>query len=354
MEYYELHRPTYRNLIVLGVLALATLSLITSKATNASSNYTVPYNTNSIWNRPIASNPALNPNSAQMISLLSSTVGTSVNIDGINGAWSVPVYYAPAGTPLQQVCDTNDYRPCEMVPVPSGMYPSPDGDAKAVIVDQATNHAWSFYDMVKGDGSNGQWTSLDGAFGWGYTTSQGDGIHNYGGGMWGGRVAGWSYYAGLIHPEDIQAGVISHAIAVMIPRSIATSGSYVWPAAGTDGSSTNTYAIPIGSHIQLDPSINVNNLSLTAGGKMIARALQVYGGWIADTGSAAAVDAEEFVTSDGTGVRSAPWSGLLTYRDLYGIPVSSFRVLQTNQSDYYVEGSSPTPTNTSVPTNTPV
>jgi len=353
MEYYELHRLTSKKVVAFAALTLLTSTLILSIATTAqATSYTVPFNANSIWNRPIGASPALNPKSAQMIQLLSSTVGTSVNIDGINGAWSVPVYYAPAGTPLQQVCDTNDYRPCEMVPVPSGMFPSPDSDAKTVIVDQSTNHAWSFYGMVKGDGSNGDWSSLNGAFGWGYTSTQGDGIHNYGGGMWGGRVAGWNYYAGLIHPEEIQAGVINHAVAFFIPRQVATLGSYVWPAAGTDGSSTNTNAIPVGSHIQLDPSINVSTLPLTAGGKMIARALQVYGGWIADTGVAAAVDAREFVTSDGSGVNAAPWQGLLTYRDLYGIPVSSLRVLQVNQGDYYVEGTSPTPTNT--PTNTPI
>ena len=356
MEYCVLRRKRTKGLVALLAIAVATFSLITFNATTAqSSTYTVPFNSNSIWNRPIGTNPALNAKSAQMIQLLASTVGTSVNIDGINGAWSVPVYYAPAGTPLQQVCDTNDYRPCEMVPVPAGMFPSPDGDAKTVIIDLSLNRAWSFYGIAKGDGSNGDWTSLNGAFGWGYTSSQGDGIHNYGGGMWGGRVTGWNYVAGLIHPEEIQAGVINHALVFMIPSQIATSGTYVWPAASTDGSSTNTSAIPLGSRIQLDPSINVSTLPLTAGGKMIARALQVYGGWIADTGSAAAVDAQEFVTSNGQGVNATPWQGLLTYRDLYGIPVSSFRVLQVNQGDFYVEGSSPPPTNTPTraPTATP-
>src|SRR4051812_36912045 len=120
MEYYELHRLTFKQFVVVFAVTAATLSLVISKATIVqASSYTVPFNANSIWNRPIGSNPALNPKSAQMIQLLASTVGTSVNIDGINGAWSVPVYYAPAGTPLKQVCDTNDYRPCEMVPVPS-------------------------------------------------------------------------------------------------------------------------------------------------------------------------------------------------------------------------------------------
>src|SRR5689334_7622569 len=111
---------------------------MTGLARLPASSYTLPFNANSIWNRPIGANPVLNPKSTQMIQLLSSTVTTVINIDGINGAWSVPVYYAPAGTPLQRVCDRYGYAPCEMVPVPAGMNPSPDGDRKVVIVDLAS------------------------------------------------------------------------------------------------------------------------------------------------------------------------------------------------------------------------
>src|SRR5207253_2968081 len=98
--------------------------------------------------------------------------------------------------------------------------------------------------------------------------------------------------------------------------------------------------IPIGSRIQLDPSINVNTLPLSNGGKIIARALQEYGGWIADTGEMAAVDAREYVGINASGqayVDASPWAGLLTYRDLYNFPVSNLRVLQTNPGDFYQE-----------------
>ncbi|HVU13043.1 MAG TPA: hypothetical protein VHD90_17315 [Phototrophicaceae bacterium] len=204
--------------------------------------------------------------------------------------------------------------------------------------------------------SGGNWKSTYGAFGWVYTTTQGDGIHNYGGGQWGGRATGWNYDAGLIYPQEIQAGVINHALAIIIPGQAATSGTYVWPARGTDGYSTSSNAIPLGSHIQLDPSIDVNTLSLSAGGKMIARALQVYGGWIGDTGDVVGVDVQEFLTADGTGINSAPWQGLLTANDLGGIPLNKLRVLQTNQSDYYVEGATSTPSRapTNTPTRTPI
>jgi hypothetical protein len=301
----------------------------------------VPFNANSIWNRRIPANVVVHPNSRNMINLLSTTVNGTINIDGITGAWSVPVYEAPAGTPLQQVCDSNYYRGCEMVPIPSNFIPSPDGDAKSVIIDRSVNppRAWSFWLMTPGDGSNGQWTVGRGAYGWANISTGGDGIRNYDGGEWGGRVSSWNYYAGLIRPEEIRAGRINHALHFNVPTSIAAR-THVWPARGGDGQSYDPNAIPVGSWIQLDPSIDVNTLNLSPSGKILARAMQEYGMWIGDTGSMAAVNAQEFVRRNSSGqpyVDSSPWSGLLTYRDIYNFPIGSLRVLQPNPTDFFLE-----------------
>jgi hypothetical protein len=62
--------------------------------------------------------------------------------------------------------------------------------------------------------------------------------------------------------------------------------------------------------------------------------------WIGDTGSMAAVNAREYVGRNSSGqpfVDAGPWSGLLTYRDLYNFPISSLRVLQPNPADFYIE-----------------
>lgn len=350
----------YHKLFVFIVASLA-LPLIFQLATEtiAAPSVTPPFHGNSIWNRPIGASPVVLSNSTQMIANLSNTVGTHINIDGIDGAWSVPVYYAGPGTPIKQVCDAAHYRPCEMVPVPNGLQPSPDADAKTVIVDTTTNppRAWSFWLFTRGDGSNGDWTAGWGAFGWGDISATGDGIRNYDGGEWGGRVAGWNYIAGLIHPEEIAQGHIDHALAFFIPQWTAAN-TYVWPARGSDGSGgTGSNVIPVGSRIQLDPSVNVNTLPLSAGGKVIARALQVYGGWIADTGTAAAVDAREFVAVNGSGVPyvdNSPWAGLLTHMDLSGFPVNKLRIIQANPADFYQEGVVvPTATHSVTPTRTP-
>src|SRR5947209_2697827 len=145
-----------------------------------------------------------------------------------------------------------------------------------------------------------------------------------------------------------------------LPRQV-TSTSYSWPAMGSDGSASGGAAIPIGARVQLDPSIDVNSLPLSAGGKAIARALQVYGAWVGDTGSMATFNGQEFVKPDGS-LDSSPWAGLLTYRDLYaGLPMNRLRIVQANSADFFQEGQpvvvpTNTPTSTVVPptfTNTP-
>src|SRR5258708_25897731 len=199
----------------------------------------VLYNSNIVWNQPIGASPALDANSTQKIQLLASTINGAINIDGINGAWSVPVYAADRTPPLQQVCDANGYAPCENVPIPAGLLRSPDGDAKTVIVDNSSNplHAWSFWQLTHG--STG-WTVGRGAFGYGVNTTLGDGLHNYSGGAWGGRVAGWNYFAGLIRPQEISQGHIDHALEFNIPAQVAAS-TPVWPAQASHSQSTRPY-----------------------------------------------------------------------------------------------------------------
>src|SRR5258707_2985082 len=172
--------------VVLAVLCALFLNKLPSRAGGVP-----PYNWNSIWNRPIDANPALDPYSTAKIAKLTAASYGIIHINGIDGPWSVPVYFADGSTPRQQVCDAWHYSPCETVPIPNGMLPSPDSDAKAVIIDFSSypQHAWSFWQMSRDQ--NGNWWVNRGAFGYGIDTQDGDGIHNHSGGDWGGRGGGW-------------------------------------------------------------------------------------------------------------------------------------------------------------------
>src|SRR4051812_42209746 len=101
------------------VLAVIIISATLVKPSGAVTAFTVPFHSGSIWNKPIPANPALKANSGQMVQQLASTVNGAVNIDGITGSWSVPVYYGDANTPKQMVCDADGYRACVPVPIPA-------------------------------------------------------------------------------------------------------------------------------------------------------------------------------------------------------------------------------------------
>lgn len=105
-------------------------------------------------------------------------------------------------------------------------------------------------------------------------------------------AAGTSFCAGLVLPREIKAGTIDHALAMQWPaalvRPVSWSGSVVYPASHSDGTSTDRdAAIPMGARLQLDPALSDDDLrrlgAVSPGDFAIAHALQVYGGYIVDS-----------------------------------------------------------------------
>ena len=100
-------------------------------------------------------------------------------------------------------------------------------------------------------------------------------------GCGGADVASFALAAGLVRPEDIAQGHIDHALAITTPD---TRSNYVaCPATNTDGQhNDDPNALPIGAHVQLDPSIDVAKLRVPRWEKVIAVALQQYAGALRD------------------------------------------------------------------------
>jgi len=340
------------SMVIGGIVAMP-------KATSAA--VAIPFNTRSIWNQPIPANPALVSNSSQMIQNLTSTPDRSqIILPGVHQYWSVPVYETDASTPRYTVTDMYGYS-VSNVPIPNGVLLDPTSDSKIVLIDRTVSpaRAYSFWAFER---SGSGYTA--GSTGWGDITTNGDGIHNFDGGRWGGRATGWNYLGGLITPDEIRQGHIDHALVMSVDPAI-VSPTGVWPAMQADGYSSSSDALREGGRIQLDPSIDVNSLNLTPGGKVIARALQVYGAWMGDTGGSTAIYAQEFLkpgTNGAPTLDQSPWQGLLDGSDLNNFPVNRLRVVQANESDFYVNNSwapstvatpTPTATNTPAPTATP-
>ncbi len=94
-------------------------------------------------------------------------------------------------------------------------------------------------------------------------------------------------------------------------------------ATGGTGPSTLAGAIPLGARLQLDPALNLDSLGLNPWQKTIARALQEYGMYTADTRGAVSLFAEHSRTA----LTPYPW-GSDVFAYLPTSLVSNMRVLK--------------------------
>jgi Bacterial Ig domain len=270
------------------------------------------YSSTSPLNTPIAAGAAVDPASSTMVSVLAS-VG-SFNIAATR--WTVAVYYADASTPKTTVSMTSSwapYRRLSGVPIPASAKPDPMGDGHMVVIDKSTGCEYDFYQGYKS--SAGVWSA-----GWANTLkTDGTGIFPYG---MSARESGFGLGAGLILPSEIAAGQISHALAFNFPYTKA--GGPVLPATEASGKVSVTGAIPEGARLQLNPSLNLDTLGLSPWQKAVARALQVYGMYLVDTGgSTVGLYAQNTASIAG----SYPW-GSIDYPALPASLLGQLRVLK--------------------------
>ncbi|MEI8352866.1 MAG: hypothetical protein WCG36_11225, partial [bacterium] len=178
-----------------------------------------PFSSTSPWNTPIPTNAVVDPDSEAMITMLSSNARTlSANIR----KWSVPVFIIDAArTPLVNVRTTSEcLNPrvdpdrnniAEGLPIPANVWADPAGDGHLALVDISQRKCWDYSRFRRK--SSGEVTAnrvdiwdLDGP---GYREP-------FEGTNWwtcGARGSGTPLLGGLLRPEEVQAGVIRHALA---------------------------------------------------------------------------------------------------------------------------------------------
>jgi chitodextrinase len=237
------------------------------------------------WNAPIPQSPSVVSQSSSWINALYSAVA---EIDINQGAWTPNVFTASQSDPTQTMVNQDGWI-VDSVPIPANLTPSSDSDAHAVILAPWTNRAYEFFGLRKDSAGNWTFSAADviglGGSGWW------DGAYSSGGleGPWGPRASGGALTGGLIRPAEIQAGTIGHALACAAPKNLI--GPPVSPARTSDGSG-GSGAMPMGSHLQLDPSLDLSTLGLEPGEEIVARALQTYGAYIVDSSSSLACYAQ--------------------------------------------------------------
>jgi hypothetical protein len=240
------------------------------------------FSESSVWNTPVGG-ASVDSQSAQFVTALTALVASEGGA-GINTTrYSVPIYTVGAHqrmVTVRLVHHRNDValsRAWRAVPLPADAKPSAGTDGELVVWQPSTDRLWEFWRLgheAKGGGWSAWW---GGAM---RRVSLGTGVNgsrSWPGGesSWGAAATSLSLVGGLISLEDLERGMINHAVSMAIPN--VRAGEYALPAQRTDGRSTEPFALPEGAHLRLNPTLNLKALDLPRITLMIAEAAQQYG-----------------------------------------------------------------------------
>lgn len=287
------------------------------------------FSASSPWNIPIGTNVELDPDSSGMVSQL------------VNGyhvptlfQYGMPIYISTASDPLYTVQDDdNTFMANNPFHIPNTAAPSPGTDKWMFIYD-TTKHM--LFEMWEANKSGNTWTAQAGNV----FSLTGDGVLQVDGTKTGGNGA--SYFGGVIRAADIQRGYINHALSL---ATAYTATTWRYPMSRSDGHGAGTNAIPMGTRLQLDPTVNCKTLPhASPGEKIVCQALETYGGYIRDTagpGVALSIyfEGEDFNDPNRNPPMGSPGDtgrpqgvfgkiGLLDQQEMPDIPWSRLRVLK--------------------------
>jgi len=265
----------------------------------------------SIWNRALAPEAPLDPDSAAIVAALAREVAQEQSER--RGPWintssfGVPIVTVPAGQPTVPVALDHAPEPAlssawSAVPLPASSRPTREGEGYLVVLQPSTDRMWEFWQLGRdGDGWHATW---GGAM---RDVSSNPGV--YGPEAWPGAQPWWGATAsslalagGVITLDQLRSGQIDHALALAVPD--VRAGVFAAPAQRTDGSSADPLALPEGAHLRLDPRLDLARLALPPVTRMIAEAAQRYGIVVRDYASEVA-----FIAQDPTPTGENPYLG---------------------------------------------
>jgi hypothetical protein len=281
------------------------------------------YAATSFWNQRIPKDPTIDPNSPAIVAASVTPYG-GLTVLNDNDHWGIPLAYAEPTSHLYDVACTNPGCQKDLYfRLPRYAAANLGGDGKLVVVDPSTDQELDMgratYDAATDTWSTGN-RFVTAPDGWGAMC--GWGLH-----CSGVLMSGIDQFGGVLRPEEIAQGHIDHALALSVPYW--SSAYFVCPAVKDGGGYTDPSAIPLGAHVQLDPSIKVASQAWPTYEKTIALALQRYGAYVVDGGSGsfevrAETSLDRGYDAWGKVGLSSSWPGGPTLND---IPWASVRVL---------------------------
>jgi hypothetical protein len=255
----------------------------TTPTTSAPSSGTLdrPYSDSSPFNTPIPANVQVLPNSSAIVD--NSGLGTTPSPMRVSASPSVdyshPIYHAKSGDPSYTIKCRSGGVNGKVIQIPSGARPTGSSDGHMAVVQP---DGWEYDFWQATTPSNGT-VSCNIAYrqrydGPGIVTTD---MKRSDSSLGGGTAAYFGEAAGLIRANEIAAGVIPHALFVVIR---AGSSGTVYPAYKPSVTS-NSNGPAMGQRFRLNMSDAAIDASCAPGWeKTVAKAMAHYGLYFGDTG----------------------------------------------------------------------
>ena len=298
-----------------------------------------PFSDDSPWNTPIEAGARTHPDSTKIMDF---AVSVTAKLH-VARAFVIPVWVVNSkNVPLVRVQSEKIYDAWDRnhdgwsdvgAPVTPEMWGEPTADGHLSIVDPFKMVAWEFSKFAfAADGKTPTCTTFNI---WDLRSS---GVATSEGKRWmtrGGRGSGFPEIAGLVRPEELQAGEIRPALDFTFPKNRRSDDDrriFIPPAARSDGKHIGPQYPIEGMRFQLDPSLtdkDFDSWGLNREGKIVAHALQKYGMFDGDNGGAMKLQVQMLGPSEEENVKK--WEMLFPgfYSNLEKIPTDQFRVVYT-------------------------
>jgi len=258
---------------------------IACTATNADAETINIFPLDNAWNRPVSGRP-VDPYSDQIIAQFAAAV---LKADFGSGTWDG----APIGIPYVVVCGTqtkytvkfraNSYdgnygsesdKGPYAIPLNAPIEGNGNGDSHVISVDKDNG---ILYELYNASVTTDHWKASSGAI----FNLNSDSLRPKG---WtSADAAGLPIFAGLVRYDEINTGVIDHAIRFTLSSSHVLP-AFIKPARHkVNSSGQQFYSLPFGARIRLKANVDISSYSAT--NQIILKALKKYGLMLADIGS---------------------------------------------------------------------
>ena len=287
----------------------------------------VRFTDTAIWYEDISNSP-LDEQSRDVIDWLAANGGWGTGEMRID--FSIEVLRASDETSYRSFIPTDDHfsPDCDLddVPVPaggalegeSGYECESDGDCHLIVVDESTDKLYEMWRAnIVGDQFFGGCLTV-------WDLNRDYGTNPRGADCTSADAAGFPIASLLFTTEEVQAGSIDHAIRFILPNARIRNRTYVSPATHSTGATGGpASAPPYGARFRLRADYPLETLP-SEGARVVARAMQRYGMFLADAGNIA-------LTAQSDQFSDIKWDGLLNTRDLDAISVTDFEMIDAGE-----------------------